>query len=308
MPSSGNGASGRSLPSKSQKKAARASRKERLLARKEDFVIPLLARRSYHLPGNDWWADWRQWFCNNHILFGICLHHPLHPLEWWERLLALVASVSFGLVATNSVNEIYRYDRETMEEEVLSLLGFPISRGMILLWTFGGLFHSIFDIVIWKIMACSCCHPGGFFGKCCCSKSFQNCGSYMLLPVIMMLLSLAAFMVLVRASRGSDEAAAAAAEYEQNAYNNNNNMGDDIQDGGSDDDFHVEWQNIDGAGSFFFLARYSVELMMAWFVYFPVIGTIMFSGILGCGRLPVLGGRPKDIRLVEEESKDYRRV
>uniref|UniRef100_A0A7S3P9A1 Uncharacterized protein n=1 Tax=Amphora coffeiformis TaxID=265554 RepID=A0A7S3P9A1_9STRA len=294
------GSSSRTTASAAQKKTARASRKERLLARKEDVIVPLLARRSCHLPGNNWWADWRQWFCNNHILFGICLHHPMHPLEWWERSLALVASISFGLVATNSVYEYYRYDRERMDEELFTLLGFSISDGMVLLWTFGGLFHSLFDLIIWRVMACSCCHTGGTFGKCFCSKSFQNCGSYLLLPVIMMLLSFAVFMVLRRASKGPEDVAT----YEQDAYNNN--VADDLQE--VDDDTYVDWDNIDGVGSFFFLAKYSVELMVAWFFYFPVVGTIMFSGILGCGRLPVLGGRPRDIRLVEEESRDYRRV
>ena len=97
-----------------------------------------------------------------------------------------------------------------------------------------------------------------------------------------------------------------AVTYNQDEYNVNNNAADDLQEG--DDDEYVDWDNIDGVGSFFFLAKDSVELMMAWFFYFPVVGTIMFSGILGCGRLPVLGGRPRDIRLVEEESRDYRRV
>ena len=286
----------RSGPSASAKQEARKARKERLLARKEDFVIPLLARRSCHLPGNGWWADWRQWFCNNHILFGICLHHPLHPLEWWERVLALVASISFGLVATNAVYEIYQNDRESMEEVIFTLLEYSITKGMIVLWTLGGLLHSIFDVFIWKVMACACCHPGGSFGNCLCSKCFQNCGSYALIPVIMMLLSLAGFMVLRRASHPNEEVA------EDYYYQ----IGDG-GDGGQDDDFYVDWGEIDGIGSFFFLARYCVELMMAWFVYFPVVGTIMFSGVLGCGRLPVLGGRPRDKRLVEEESREYRR-
>ena len=80
----------------------------------------------------------------------------MHPLEWWERILALVASISFGLVATNSVYEFYEHDREKMEEELFTLLGFPVTQGMVLLWTLGGLCHSIFDLIIWRVMACSC--------------------------------------------------------------------------------------------------------------------------------------------------------
>ena len=125
----------------------------------------------------------------------------------------------------------------------------------------------------------------------------------MLLPIILMFISMAVFMVLRRAGQGPEDETL----YEQDAYNiNNNNAVDDLQEG--DDDEYVEWENIDGLGSFFFLAKYTVELMLAWFVYFPIVGSVMFSGVLGCGRLPILGGRPKDIRLVEEESKDYRMV
>ena len=280
-------------PSLAQKQRARRDRQERILSRKEDFVIPLLARRSYHLPGNGWGADWMQWFCNNHILFGICLHHPLHPLEWWERLLALVASISFGLVMTNAVYELYQMDPEGMAQEMVLILGYSVTKGMLLLWTLGGLCHSIFDMIIWKVMACACCHPGGSFGGCPCSSSFQNCGSYLLVPVIFMLLSLAAFLVLWRASHPS--------EIEDEAAQENDGDGD------GDDDLYVDWQGFEGAGSFSFLAKYSVELVMAWFVHFPVMGSILFSGVLGCGRLPVLGGRPRDVRRVQEDSREYRR-
>ena len=297
-------AGNRSLPSTSQKNAARKARKNRLLARKEDFISPLLARRSCHLPGNNWWADWRQWFCNNHILFGICLHHPLHPVEWWERVLAIVASISFGLCATNAVYEVYRQDAEKMNSVLFTMMGFSITKGMAWLWTLGCLCHSVFDFIIWKVMACACCHPGGAFGNCFCHSSFQNCGSYLLIPLIMMLLSLATFMVLRRASQDPAEEV----YYQQEQYYGDDNAEMDGADGGgADDDFYVDWEQIDGPGSFRFLAKYSVELLLAWFFYFPVIGTIMFSGVLGCGRLPVLGGRPRDKRLVEEESREYQR-
>ncbi len=54
-------------------------------------------------------------------------------------------------------------------------------------------------------------------------------------------------------------------------------------------------------GDYSFLVRFGVELLLAWFVYFPIITTVFFSGILGCGgRIPLLGGRPRDKRLLEE--------
>ena len=115
------------------------------------------------------------------------------------------------------------------------------------------------------------------------------------------MLSLAVFLVLRRASQDPTEQV----QYQQEQYQGDDNV--DAADGDGDDDFYVDWEQIDGPSSFRFLAKYCVELLLAWFVYFPVIGTVMFSGVLGCGRLPVLGGRPRDKRLVEQESREYQR-
>jgi len=47
---------------------------------------------------------------------------------------------------------------------------------------------------------------------------------------------------------------------------------------------------------FSFLVGYLLELVFALFVFYFVTSTVFFSGILGCGRLPVLGGRPYEMR------------
>ena len=41
------------------------------------------------------------------------------------------------------------------------------------------------------------------------------------------------------------------------------------------------------------------KVILALFVYYPIGGTILFSGCLGCGRIPLLGGRPQEV-LMEE--------
>ncbi len=49
--------------------------------------------------------------------------------------------------------------------------------------------------------------------------------------------------------------------------------------------------------SFRFLLGYLVEFVLALFVYYPIAVTILFSGVLGCnGRIPVLGGRPREMK------------
>ena len=49
--------------------------------------------------------------------------------------------------------------------------------------------------------------------------------------------------------------------------------------------------------SFRFLLGYLVEFVLALFVYYPIAVTILFSGVLGCGgRIPILGGRPREMK------------
>lgn len=264
------------------------------LAVSDDVLIPLLAQRSCHLPGNDWNEDWWQFMRNNHIVFGICFCHPLHPLEWWERIMALLGSISIGLIATNIA---FLWDASShidMEGSIVNVgFGFVVTKGMIFLWTFGAVLHSLYDLIIWNVMACACCHPGGKWGDESYARRFKDCGSYIMIPVVLALMGIAAVAVMRRASDGGDE---------YGSYNSggNDNGGDSSTSDNPWADSLV-WNGVGGAQSFSFLSKYAIELSLTWFVYFPIVGTILFSGILGCGgRLPVLGGRPRDIRLYQE--------
>ena len=67
---------------------------------------------------------------------------------------------------------------------------------------------------------------------------------------------------------------------------------------GAEDDYANRWA---------FLIGYFLELTMALFVFYPLTSTMFFSGILGCGRLPVIGGRPYEMwkaRLKAERKKN----
>ena len=261
----------------------------------EEVIIQLLAKRSCHLPGNTWTQDWYQWFQNSHIIFGICFHHKLHPLETWERCIALVGSISFGCLASNIANMFdMRYadiaDDALWEVPVtipfLEDDKFVITKGLLVLWTIGSICHSVWDFCVWHIMACACCHPGGRWGKKPNSEKFKDAGSYALIPITVIVVGLAVVTTLVRAS-WEEEMEEAETQQNQNDY--------DIYSDVVDTEYNAQ--------QFTFLQEYGIELGLAWFVYFPLIGTLIFSGVLGCGRLPILGGRPRDYRLVEQASK-----
>ena len=54
---------------------------------------------------------------------------------------------------------------------------------------------------------------------------------------------------------------------------------------------HFRWSD------YAFLRAYGIEFTVSLFIYYPVIETILFSGLLGCwsGKVPILGGRPGQI-------------
>jgi hypothetical protein len=298
--------------------AAKQQRLQQQQQLDEDVLIPLLVRRSYHLPGNNWYEDWIQWFRNNHILLGICLHHPAHPLETWERYLLLLSSISFGLVATSFVYQLYDRYPGVMALPLLAatdalgmwtdLFQTRITVGTIALWTVGGLFHSLYDMLIWHVMACACCHPGGTYYRPDRPAVYKNLGSMALVPVILALLGTATYLILLRASTEGvvDNNDEKGEDYYDGDFANNDNNGDDQQQQAQEELENIHWDDLQGIQSFSFLFKSSTELLLAWFIYFPIIGSVLFSGILGCnGRLPILGGRPRDIRIVQLEHNNH---
>eukprot|EP00531_Pseudo-nitzschia_arenysensis_P002416 CAMPEP_0116134758 /NCGR_PEP_ID=MMETSP0329-20121206/10821_1 /TAXON_ID=697910 /ORGANISM="Pseudo-nitzschia arenysensis, Strain B593" /LENGTH=299 /DNA_ID=CAMNT_0003629499 /DNA_START=80 /DNA_END=979 /DNA_ORIENTATION=+ len=262
----------------------------------DEIIIPLLAQRSFHLPGNNKRQDWIQWMKNNHIIFGTCLHHPLHPIETWERMIVLLGSISFAMVATNigyiwdwydgdqiqfdPQEVVYSWDVNLNNDDDDVYTTLNITYGTLILWTFGCTFHSLFDFFVWNLSACSCCHPGGRFAKTESAGRCRDVGSFVLIPMVLSLMALAGYSSYLRVTNRNETLEE---EYE-----------DDL----------VDNLTAGKLGEYSFLVRFGVELFLAWFVYFPIISTIFFSGIFGCGgRIPLLGGRPRDKRLLEQSLK-----
>lgn len=157
---------------------------------------------------------------------------------------------------------------------------YSLSKGMAILWTFGSLLHSLFDFTLWQVSACACCHPGGrcYQESGFCSMYCNDLGSYMLVPFVLAMVGLAGYSSFRRVT----------------AFNE------------LEDEFAVNddlYQQVTGGtlGPYTFLVKYVTELFLAWFVYFPLVTLVFFSGVLGCGKLPVLGGRPRDKARVEQE-------
>lgn len=281
-----------------QNRSERAREAERELARQ---IVPALAARSYHIPGNNYCQDWAQYFANNHPFFGICCHHRLHPVTLGQRLVVLVGSLAFGLVMTNCIYLYFLYNTdEGVEGEFFSIAvsanvtisgtsrsvnTVSLTNYQAFLWTAGGATHSLFDLSIWYITACACCQAGGTFE---CLRGCRSLGSYLVMFAVVILAAAASFVVVLRAT------------LESNSVVELTNI---TSAGLLDDEIQLLDTVKNDSRSFRFLISWCVEFALALFAYNPILGTILFSGILGCFRLPFLGGRPREVRLEEEEAK-----
>ena len=65
----------------------------------------------------------------------------------------------------------------------------------------------------------------------------------------------------------------------------------------------TDLSNYTDPENFSFALAYLVGMTLSFFIYYPVGTLILFSGILGCYRLPVLGGRPREVRIEEKINK-----
>ena len=260
-------------------------------------IVPLLAMQAYHLPGNTWCQDWRQYMTNNHPVFGICCHHPLHPIGACTRIVALIGSVIFGLALTNFFYLFFLWNPEYNQDVITVLFGddqeYVLTTGMLLLWTVGGSIHAFYNLVMWHIAACVCCRTGG------CCESVACCPSLGKRLIRVFLLISVAFAVLVVLLRvGISHQEQDPDEFVQKSATNTTMNTTDTSRGGSinivlgDDEWNLE---VGEAQEFNFLVGYLVEMVLALFIYYPLGGTILFSGILGCGCIPLLGGRPAEV-------------
>lgn len=233
----------------------------------------LFAARSAHLPGNNWCQDWTQWMLNNHPLLGLCCRHRLNPVGCGPRSVIILSSVSFGLIATNLIYLFYRTNPQANETLVRTEFeggAFEITYETIMLWTLGGLLHSLADLGMWHLTACACC----------INSCVAKLGPYVAIAITACLCAISTLAVLWRATYDD--------EIMDNADAN------DLSEKGSD------WMPVNNLESFQFLTSYFMELLIVYFFYYPIMATVFFSGgVWGC--IPCVGGRPKEIQRQKDE-------
>lgn len=274
------------------RRTTRQDEEELALRRK---LVPRLAKRAYHLEdGNSWCQDWIQYQKNTHPVFGLCMYHPFHPIRLPQRIIILVGSISIGFAITNcvylgflgsenaggAVN--YVYDTTGKLAEIQQrYTNIELEQSLVFLLTVGSFLHSFFDMLIWYLMACFCFRPGG---QCQGNGDggrvralCQKFGIYVAVLVVIIAVVAATSMAVVRLNedeqRQEEHAASLAEQFAEERLN-----------------------TTEDTSQFSFLLGYALELVVALFIFYFFTSTVFFSGVLGCGRLPVLGGRPYEMR------------
>ncbi len=234
----------------------------------------LLAARSAHLPGYSWCADWVQWMRNNHPLLALCCRYKENPVGIGQRLVIITGSIAFGLAATNLVYLFYQLYPEangvvlTLETGSNDSKPFILTYETVALWTLGSLLHSLIDLGAWHLTACACCMPG----SCCsCCGWLRTIGPYAAICLTASFVAIGTSAVLMRANFDSGGEATNVLDLDFN--------------------------------SFSFLEEYFVELLLVWFLYYPIMATVFFSGALRSCSCNMIGGRPKEIDRQREEKR-----
>ncbi len=276
--------------------SGRLERSRRSSVDQNAALIAALGNRDYHLPGNNATQDYFQYFANNHPLFGICCHNRLSPVGFRQRICVLIGSMAFGLALTNFIVLYFLNNPNqnsalqpffkvsfnvTVGEEEAN--GLSVSSGQVFLWVFGSAFHSAFDLSIWHISACVCCQPGGQLE---CLGKFKPLGNYLVIFVTILVVAAASFIVMLRAALDNNEAVGLK----------------DLSSAVFTDD-QIQFVIIDGIESYEFLLSWLIEVATSLFVWYFILGSILWSGVLGCGELPFLGCRPRDVKVEEWEKK-----
>ena len=285
----------------------------------EDFIRGKLARRAYHLPGNTYCQDYLQYMMNCHLIFGLCCHDKRSPVKTKHRLLLLLGSLALGLIITNVLylwgNEIFHDDEITSKfrnwattkiptfnettdaiEDASSRLKIATWSKLTLLWSAGSSIHAMSDMMLWHTMSCGYCSysPSGAATR----RESQICGWATAIVIVMLLVIVNCVVAYFRVFPLTDD----------------DEDGDEMRIdeqmlatlvGDDEGEPAVDLMDLLMEGDFSFIYAFHIEFAVAQLVFAPIFMTTLFTGILGCGRMPCTGGRPREV-WKERNGKDGR--
>ena len=211
--------------------------------------------------------------------------------------LTITNAVFLGLLSSDSagaaVNQIYNTTNQVGEIQA-RYTHVELQQSMVFLWTVGSFLHSTFDMLIWYLAACACFRPGGIATN---SRWCQKFGIYLAVLVVVGTVFAATMVVVMRLDGDEQNLEETMASQFADDYDN----GDVAANTATYADT-TEMIFSSEEHKFSFLIGYALELVFALFVYYFLTSTIFFSGVLGCGRVPLLGGRPYELRVAAKKA------
>ena len=279
----------------------------------ENFIKGKLARRAYHLPNNNYCQDYKQYLLNCHLLFGLFCYDKRSPVRMKHRLLILCGSLAFGL---NITNIIYLWGNQVDEEitdaftdwartniyngtnvtnaiiedtigDASDRLKVDIGSQLTILWTVGSAIHAAFDMALWHMISCGYCSYGTN------ASNRQDClifGWSTAISIVMLMIIATCVVVYFRVFPLTDES---------------DRLDEQLV---SIMDDEIEPAVVMGfflQGDFSFILAFIIEFLASLFIWTPFLMTTLFTGVLGCGRIPCIGGRPREV-WKERNGKDGR--
>jgi hypothetical protein len=286
--------------------------------RERDAIVPYLMRHAYHLPGNSWSQDWWQYMTNNHPVFSLCLRHRYHPLGWKLVFVNLLGSMLFGLALTSIVYCVFVFMGQDSEQELLryqtgvastgidpnldsALTSVSVTTGNLVLFFVGAPIHGLYDSLSWMLAGCSCITfkpEDSRFARVC-----RTSGALILSLSLITIAAVTSFSVMLRVALEADQdvvvvifdnttnTTTVASASNTNVWESQNQVQGQFQS-------LVKEQNFE---DYQFLISYGVELALSYLVYYPLVETIFFSGILAsccCAKSKessFWGGRPYEV-------------
>lgn len=272
-----------------------------------DFIRGKLARRAYHLPNNNYCQDYRQYIANCHLIFGLFCYDKRSPVRIKHRVLLLCGSLAFGLNITNIIylwgNQVFHDDEITstfrewattkiptnlynstsatntlLEDTILedASARFKVSMGsqLTILWTVGAAIHAAFDMALWHMISCGYCS----YRPNTTSRRQEHLlfGWTTAIAIVMLMIIATCVVLYFRAFPMTED-----------------------EDGQllllMDDAEPAEVMGFLLRGDFSFILAFIIEFTVSLFIWTPLLMTTLFTGILGCGRIPCIGGRPREV-------------
>ena len=204
------------------------------------------------------------------------------------RFVAFLGSIIFGLAITNIIYMAFIFEGQQFNKALVNvtitdqeitgnaaldqqLSQIDVTSGMIALWTVGAALNGLYDNLIWAVAACTCCLEGGRYEHL---QKYRKFIPFIVMFVVVGTAALATLAVVIVASTRSTTSNEQTATLLGVSYNP-----------------QIE--------SYRFLLAYGIEVAMSLAVWYPLTGALLFSGVLGCGKVPIIGGRPYEMQMLE---------